>query len=327
MEKILVIQTAFIGDAILATGILEKLHITYPDASIDYMVRKGNEGLFVNHPFINKVIVWNKTAGKYKSLFKLLKEVRHSRYDIVVNVQRFAATGFLTAFSNAKIKIGFNKNPFSFLLTISVKHIIGNETNTIHEIERNQMLIADITKGKAEKPKLYPSISDHNTVLELKKNPYICIAPASVWFTKQLPINKWITFLNTIQPNLQVYLLGANTDVRLCETIVSGTKHNKITNLAGQLSFLESASLMKDAINNYVNDSAPMHIASSVNAVTTAIYCSTLPSFGFGPLSTAYNIVEVKKEFLDCKPCGLHGKNECPKGHFKCGELIDINLF
>lgn len=327
MQKILVIQTAFIGDAILATGILEKLHKTYPDAAIDYMVRKGNEGLFIDHPFINKVIIWNKAEGKYRSLFKLLKQIRQSKYDVLVNVQRFAATGFLTAFSNAKIKIGFNKNPFSFLFTISVKHIIGNESTPMHEIERNQMLIADISTGKAEKPKLYPSLKNHSAVLQLKKEQYICIAPASVWFTKQLPVNKWIEFLDIIQSDLQVYLLGAGGDFKLCEKIIAGTKHKKITSLAGKLNFLESACLMQDAANNYVNDSAPMHIASSVNAITTAIYCSTLPSFGFGPLSTVYNIVEVKNELLKCRPCGLHGKKECPEGHFKCGNLIDINLF
>jgi len=42
-NKILVIQTAFIGDAILATGVLEKLHRHFPESKIDFLVRKGNE--------------------------------------------------------------------------------------------------------------------------------------------------------------------------------------------------------------------------------------------------------------------------------------------
>ena len=46
---------------------------------------------------------------------------------------------------------------------------------------------------------------------------------------------------------------------------------------------------------NYVNDSAPMHFASSVNAPVTAVYCSTLPSFGFGPVSNASFIVETEE--------------------------------
>jgi len=92
--------------------------------------------------------------------------------------------------------------------------------------------------------------------------------------------------------------------------------------LAGKLSFLESAVLMKDALMNYVNDSAPLHLASSVNAPVTAIFCSTVPEFGFGPLSERSFIVQTKKT-LDCKPCGNHGLNKCPKDHFECALTIN----
>ncbi len=42
MQKILIIQTAFIGDVVLATSIAEKLHFYFPSAQIDFLVRKGN---------------------------------------------------------------------------------------------------------------------------------------------------------------------------------------------------------------------------------------------------------------------------------------------
>jgi len=68
---------------------------------------------------------------------------------------------------------------------------------------------------------------------------------------------------------------------------------------------------------NYLNDSAPMHFASAVNAPVTAVYCSTIPGFGFGPLSDKKFILETK-QLLDCRPCGLHGYKACPRGHFHC---------
>ena len=80
---------------------------------------------------------------------------------------------------------------------------------------------------------------------------------------------------------------------------------------------------MQNAKMNYVNDSAPMHIASAMNAPTTAIFCSTIPAFGFGPLSDNSKIVETLEK-LDCRPCGIHGYSACPKGHFKCGFGIEI---
>ncbi len=322
MQKILIIQTAFIGDVVLATGILEKLHITYPLADIDFMVRKGNETLFTNHPFVKKLIIWDKKNRKIANLFSILKQIRNTKYDTIVNVQRFAATGFLTAFSGAKTTIGFNKNPFSFLFTTKVKHIVSGKTISLHEIERNQMLISSITNGHALNPKLYPSKNDEKVVSNYKLHQYITIAPSSVWFTKQFPLNKWIEFLNIIPQEIKVFLIGAPSDNELCKKIIDQTTHRNSQNLAGQLSFLESASLMKDAIMNYTNDSAPMHFASSVNAPVTAIYCSTLPSFGFGPLSDIKHIVEAKEKLL-CRPCGLHGKKNCPKVHFNCANFIN----
>ena len=95
-------------------------------------------------------------------------------------------------------------------------------------------------------------------------------------------------------------------------------------NLAGKMSFLQTASLMKDASMNFVNDSAPLHIASAMNAPVTAIFCSTIPEFGFGPLSGDAFVIQTNKK-LECKPCGLHGLNHCPKKHFDCAMTIDKN--
>ena len=321
MQKFLIIQTAFIGDVVLATALAEKLHQHFPDADIDFLVRKGNEALLKNHPFIGAVLVWNKQQNKYKNLFLKLKYIRSKKYDTIINVQRFAATGFLTAFSGAKKTIGFDKNPWSFLFTQKINHIISNESNPLHEVDRNQLLIESFTDKKAAKPRLYPSPGDYKKVRPLQVSNYICIAPASVWFTKQFPVEKWISFIQKVPSSLTIYLLGAPSDFNLCETIRLSANHAHIVNLAGQLNFLQSVALQQSAAMNYVNDSAPMHFASSVNAPVTAVYCSTVPSFGFGPLSDKSFIVQTT-ENLPCRPCGLHGKKECPLKHFKCALTI-----
>ncbi len=322
MQKFLVIQTAFIGDVVLATGLLEKIHQFFPTAQIDILVRDGNATLFTNHPFINDVLIWYKKEKKYQHLLHLLQQIRSKNYDIVINAQRFAATGFLTAFSNAKLTIGFNKNPFSFLFTKKIQHQFSNNiVNGIHEIERNHLLIASFTDDVAGKPKLYPSKADYEKVKPYKQQQYIVIAPTSVWFTKQFPTAKWINLFKALPVKYTIYLIGSPSDKAACEQIKQAATGSNIINLAGQLSFLQSAALQQDAVMNYVNDSAPMHFASAVNAPTTAVYCSTLPSFGYGPLSDSHFIVEVTPN-LPCRPCGIHGKKACPLGHFNCANLI-----
>ena len=85
MKKFLVIQTAFLGDAVLATGLLEKLHAFHPDAAIDLVVRKGNDGLFTGHPFLRKLYVWDKRQGKTATSFDLIGELRKTEYDHIIN--------------------------------------------------------------------------------------------------------------------------------------------------------------------------------------------------------------------------------------------------
>ena len=317
--KFLIIQTAFIGDVILATAVAEKLHQYYPDAQIDFVLRKGNEGLLQNHPFIKTVFVWDKKQNKVKNLFSISRQVGANNYDTVINLHRHSSSGIIAGYSGAKQRIGFDKNPLSFLFTKKIKHEIGNGK---HEVERNQQLIESITDSIFTRPKLYPSKENIESVKKYKENPYVCLAPTSVWFTKQYPKEKWVEFCDQISSSITIYLLGAPNDSNASNWIKNNSKNKNIINLTGKLNFLESAALMQDASMNYVNDSAPLHIASAMNAKTTAIFCSTVPSFGFGPLADDSVIIETK-ESLDCRPCGLHGHKECPKGHFKCAFTIE----
>ncbi len=317
-QSFLIIQTAFIGDVILATALIEKIHQHYPEAKIDFLLRKGNEGLLIGHPHLRNVLVWNKKESKIPNLFKIINQIRGNRYDCLINVHRFASSGIITAFSKAKLKIGFDKNPLSFLLDKKIKHEIGN----LHEVQRNQKLIEEFTDSTHAKPKLFPTAEDFKKVKSFKTEKYICLAPTSVWFTKQLPAEKWIDFLVSIRGKFdRIYLLGAPSDHHVCESIRLAEADNTVINLSGKLSFLESAALMQDAVMNFVNDSAPMHIASAMNAPVTAVYCSTVPSFGFGPLSDRSFVVETDEK-LSCRPCGLHGYKDCPEGHFKCAYSI-----
>ena len=320
-HKILVIQTAFTGDAILASALMESLHAALPEARLDLLVRKGNENLYSDHPFLNNLIIWDKENAKWNNLFRLLLSIRKERFDMVINLQRFASTGLLTAFSGAKERIGFKKNPFSFLFNRSVKHEIGDGR---HEIERNNDLIAHLSNSASKTPRLYPTEADKKAVIGFMDLPYICLAPGSVWATKMWPEERWAELIQLHlkkYPDHRIFLLGAPSENNLCERLKLASNSNLVTSLSGKLSLLQSAELMRNAQMNYVNDSAPLHLASATNAPVTAIFCSTIPAFGFGPLSKKSKTIEVKNK-LECRPCGLHGKKSCPLGHFNCGNEI-----
>lgn len=344
----LLIQTAFIGDVILATALVEYLAGHEPNAPLDVLVRRGNEGLLAGNPHIRRVLIWDKKDKKYPNLLRLLRQIRREKYGRVVTLQRFASTGFLTAFSGAPERVGFAENPFSRFFTRREPHVIGDGT---HEVERNLSLIKNdklkiknesvddsnhsISVGREKeifnssflifnsKPRLYPTPTDEAAAAPYAAvGEYICLAPTSVWFTKQYPEEKWLELLAALPPRLPVYLLGGLPDIAACERLAQAAARPGLVNLSGKLSLPASAALMRGAVLNYVNDSAPLHMCSAVDAPVCAIFCSTVPAFGFGPLSTFSRIVEHPGP-LACRPCGLHGHARCPLGHFRCALEIE----
>jgi heptosyltransferase-2 len=186
-----------------------------------------------------------------------------------------------------------------------------------------------MTDEEAANPKLFPATINYEKIEVLKNVPYLCFAPASVWFTKQFPLEKWIELTQVIPETLILYIIGSSEDYSQAEKIRISSSNKNIRNLCGELDILDTAALMQSAVINIVNDSAPMHIASAMNAPVCAIFCSTIPSFGFGPLSDRSYIVETEQD-LTCRPCGLHGGKSCPERHFNCAwgistqKILDI---
>ena len=319
MNKVLIIQTAFIGDVILATPLIETIKVNYPNCQIDFLIKKGNEELVNNHPLITNVFLFDKTE-KSHSLLDNIRKIRREKYDFVFNLQRFVSSGLIAGFSAGKKIIGFKKNPMSFLFDKRFEHQISNGQ---HEVDRNLSVIQAQCKLLIRRPKLYPNKADFEKVDELAETPFICIAPASVWKTKQAPIEKWIEIIRHAASEYRIYLVGASSDYALCEEIIQKSQCIELDNLCGKLKLMETAALFSKAQHVFVNDSGPLHIASAMNTPVTALFCSTSPKFGFGPLSDKNEVIEVMN--LACRPCGLHGKITCPKGHFDCGNKLDVS--
>jgi heptosyltransferase-2 len=227
-------------------------------------------------------------------------------------------------------KAGFQQNPLSFFYTHKVNHLIPHKTlsGVWHEVQRNLQLLQKALpnlvigdNSKIYKPEL-PLLEKHFTkVAPYISQDYFVIAPASVWFTKAWSEHKYRELTIELAKMGKVFFIGAPTDKELCDRIREGISNTE--NLCGPLNLLDSAALMKNAKRVFVNDSAPLHLASSVNAKTTAIFCSTVQEFGYTPLADDSIVVDMGNS-LSCRPCGLHGYKACPLNHFKCAEEIEV---
>ena len=319
-SKVLLIQTAFLGDAVLATALLEKIRNESPETEIHILVRKGNESLFKAYPYSNLHRVWTyDKSRKWSSWLELRHDLSLVHFDAVYVIQRFFGMGLLSLSIGANRVVGFDKNPMSLFFTERVKHEWGTG---IHEVERNTALVKSWLGEKVFKPCLRAPKIDLAT--EMQKKEYICISPGSVWETKRLPIRIWIEFIQLLPENQVVVLMGSPGEIELSNQIADAFhgSNRVVLNETGKHPLLASAYIFQQSKMSFVNDSGPMHICSAENVPTVAVYCSTIPSFGFGPLADWNRIVETK-HVLDCRPCGDHGKKNCPLGHYACGEGIE----
>lgn len=329
-KTILIIQTAFIGDTILASQFARAVKDQYPNSKIHFFLRKGNESVIQGLESIEKVWVWDKNGGKVKNLFNLIRALRGIRFDMVFNLHRHFNSGLVSALMKSPFKAGFKQNPLSFFYTHKVNHLIPHKTlsGLWHEVQRNLQLLqkADPTfqivdNSKIYKPELPLQEKNFTKVAPFTEGTYFVVAPASVWFTKAWSEHKFRELTQELSKLGRVVFIGAPTDKDLCDRIRLDIPNTE--NLCGQLNLLDSAALMKKAKRVFVNDSAPLHLASCVNAKTTAIFCSTVQEFGYTPLADDSVVVDVGSS-LSCRPCGLHGYKSCPLGHFKCAEDIQI---
>jgi ADP-heptose:LPS heptosyltransferase len=315
-RRILVIQPAFLGDAVLATSLVETLRAAEPDAVISLLVRKEAASLFDGHPFLDRVWAWDRGGGalrKYGRLLKLARAVRAARYDAVLNIHRHGSSAWIALRSGAET-VGFSSAPIGRLFTHRVEHAWGDGT---HEIERNAALLRalGVRLDQVNGPKLYPPEMGERTA------GAIVLAPGSVWATKRWPAEKWVELAGKLKgerPGTEILWMGGPADRLMLEKAAREAGAGRV--VAGEFSLLESAGVMARAALVISGDSAPLHLASAVDAPTLGVFCSTTEAFGFGPTSVRSAVVEVLPNQLACKPCGMHGRAACPLRHFKCGQ-------
>lgn len=319
-KKILIIQTAFLGDVILALPMVQTIKNHLPDSEIDFLCIPSTSSVLKGHPALHAVIEYDKKGGdKLDKFIEVLNEIREVEYDIVICPHRFFRSSLLTYYSESKVRIGFEENSLAFLLTNKVKYIKDK-----HEIYRNLELVKQIPGLEFDdnkvslKPELYPSPEQKESVRHMAgKSNLVSFSPCSKWFTKQLPVEKSKEIIhNLIFKGYNVAVLGSDADINYCNDLEKQVKDDSLINLCSKTSPLESYEVMTHSKGLITVDSAAQHLGAASGIPIVLIYGSTDISFGFYPLTGKYKIMEI--DTLECRPCTDHGRDKCPLGHFNC---------
>ncbi len=326
-EKYLIIQTAFLGDAILTEPLIETIKLNQPDADVAVMVIPQNKDLFLGNPNVDKIIAYDKHGSNngLLGLINIIKEVRKHNFDYVISPHMSFRTSLLVMFSGIKRRIGFREASLNIVYTDLVK-----KPENVHDIYKNLSLLKPLNFKKiSDKIRLYYA-KDSEEFFEgikeahniKKEDKIVGISPSSVWPTKRWPKERFLDLAKRLTDRgLFIVLFGTEKDSKITQYIKNG--NSRIIDLAGKTSLNDLFCVISKISLLITNDSAPVHIASAYNTPTIDIFGPTSPSFGFAPLSEKSKIIEVNN--LKCRPCSKHGSVSCKHKHFKCMMDIDVD--
>jgi len=319
IKKILIVQTAFIGDAILITPLIREAKRFFPNSSIDVMVTPETSAIMLNNPNIDSLVLFNKRNSKIFSFFNTLKEIKKKNYDIAFSPHSSITTALLLFIPQIPIRIGFARWLARKFLTLKVYNI-----GQYHKIEKNLRLLTPFSSEKfSMQTEIFPTSEMQSKAIHLLSdmkvgcNKIIAVAPGSNWFTKRWPKEHYKYVIKKLtELNFGIVFIGSKEERDLCEEIMP--EQNTI-NFAGELSIIESAAVIKNCDLMICNDSGALHIANAVQTDVMAFFGPTVKSIGYYPFRDNDSVLEIE---LECRPCSTHGENSCKLGHHNCMRLI-----
>jgi heptosyltransferase-2 len=318
--KFLIIRFSSIGDIVLTTPVARCLRKKFPEAAIHFLTKQSFREIVAHNPYIDKVHV---LADSFELM---LHELKMEEYDHIIDLHHNLRTLRIKRFLKNVKAFSFNKlNVEKFIYTnfkintLPAKHIVDRNMETVSSfgvMDDGLGLDYFIPEKDIVRNADIPTSHLHG---------YIAIVIGAALATKKMPLHKLKELCNAIDHPL--ILLGGKEDMEEGKAIAAVDKI-KIYNACGKFSLNESADLVRRSKLVITHDTGLMHIAAALQKPLISIWGNTVPAFGMYPYygrssQQRYDIVEVNK--LWCRPCSKIGYDKCPKGHFKCMELIAVN--
>jgi len=335
--RVLVIQTAFLGDIVLTTPFLDALTKLWPAAELHIVTTSQGKDVLDGFPQVKIHVLEKKKLGKLESIARVLESLGSESFDYVFSVHRSLRSLFLGRRVRAKKRIAFHSFWAKVLGYETVKYPPYSED--FHYADKPMVLLQalglDVKRGA--RPHLIVTDQDRADAVpklaDLMTGKYIVMSPFSVWGTKMWFADRFAKLGAKLVERFRcpIVLVGNGNSLQIvtAQTIaekISEHQENepqrKVINLVNQTSIGQLKAVISGARLVIANDSAPIHIAAAFNVPTVAIFGPTVKKWGFFPLASKHVVVE--RAGLACRPCHIHGPQRCPQGHFRCMDEITV---
>jgi len=325
LERILVIQTAFLGDLILTLPLFQAIKDTLPGAQVWALVIPSTAEILAGHPAVAGSLVYDKRGRDrgWSGFRHSVRRVRDGHFNLALVPHRSLRSALLAFSAGIPRRLGFWSSPGFFLFTrlLARRH-------KVHEVERNIDLWRALGfQCPTQAPRVYPRAEDRRQAQDFLSRQgipgdqaLVGIAPGSMWATKRWLPEGFAQVIRELREkrNAQAVLLGSSAERELCRKIAREAGGN-VPVATGELSPMPAAALMQRCHLVLSNDSAAAHLAAAVDRPVVVIFGPTVPDFGFAPFGPKHIVVQKQ---LDCRPCGIHGGRRCRRNTFACMKEI-----
>lgn len=328
-KKILLIQTAFPGDIVLTTPLINGLKKTFSGSSLTVLTTPQGVELLKDMKMINSLLSYDK-KGRDKgilNLFRLIRTIRKEKFDLCLSPHLSSRTALIIRGTSAGTRVGFSDASLSFFYNKKVLKDKG-----LHEAQRILSLLTplEIDVEEIDKTPLLEISSEivkrAETILNdvgiSARDKIVALAPGSVWGTKRWTAEGYAALVDRLMETvgIKVILIGSPAERETGNAILQLAK-KKPADLIGKTGLRELIAVVDRCSLLIGNDSAPGHIAAARSVPVVSIFGPTAPSFGYAPYGKNVQIVESD---IPCRPCHHHGPMECPKEHFRCMKDIRV---
>ncbi|MFN3947770.1 MAG: glycosyltransferase family 9 protein [Aquificaceae bacterium] len=300
--KILIWQTAYLGDVVLATPLIRTIKENFPSSYISFVGRSFIKDLLKG--FDVELIPFDKGI---RESFDMVKRLRRGKYQIAISPHISFRTALILYASGIPTRIGFDRSEMPWLYTHRVKHQWHK-----HEVDRNLELLRPIgVKVLQRMPILFVEEEEKEKVVKRFNLPkeFLVIAPFSNFRLKEWYLDGWRELVENLP--LPVVVVGAERDIERSKQL------QKVINLVGKTSLRELMAIISLSKAVVACDSSPIHIANAFRVPAISIYTATSPHYGFYPL-----IGDHLKPDLPCSPCSPNPKR-CKTGTYACLNSVE----
>lgn len=321
IEKILIFRLSSIGDIILTSALVRCVRNKYPDASIDFVVKKQFSQLIKNNPHINNVIDLDTSLG-FVGLKQLRKQIQESNYDIFLDIHKNFRSLYCRSFLRKTKVSRYRKNVVKRTLLTSFGIDLYSDELPVYQrfIDAAKLYGVDYDGKKTEFYLSEEDITDFQRIAKENgidvERKYLVFGPGASFSNKQWPLEYFTILADMLQKHrIQIIIIGGKSEEKFSSEICSGSSNKNLVNLSGKLSLLQSATILKHAGLTVVNDTGMLHLSEALGVPVVGLYGPTSHQLGYYPILENSKGMGIE---LSCRPCSKMGANSCPKKHFKC---------